>query len=192
MALETRKVSDALVYATVAAMNLQRKAIVDALTSYPHYDVTSTTDATSYMLPTASALQVTASDASSLATSRTLTRNIWLVATTHFADAIASSGANGGAHAAVDSTAITSFGSQISTTATLSDIQTALNAYKAALNVHASQSGVHSHDDSALSIATTDASDQSTANALANAIKSALNTHISAALAGPSLKLVAA
>jgi hypothetical protein len=191
MALTIRKIDTSVAFAAAAALNLQRKAIVDALTSYPHYDATATTSG-HFTLPVASALQVTAADASSLATLRTLARDIWFVATTHFADAIASSGANGGAHAAADDTATTSFGSQTAEDASLSALQTALNAYKAALNVHASQSGVHSHDDSALSISTTDASDQSTANALANAIKSALNTHISAALAGPSIKIVAA
>lgn len=191
MALSTRKVTDALVYALVASHNLQRKAIVDDLTTYPHYDKTATTNA-DYIAPVASTLQVTAANASDLATSRTLTQDIWLVATTHFADAIATSGANGGAHAAADSTAIASFGSDIADTAVLATIYGALNAYKAALNIHASQSGVHAHDDSALVISTTDASDQGTTNTLANAIKAALNTHISAAMAGPSIKIVPA
>ena len=191
MALTIRKIDTSVAFAVAAALNLQRKAIVDDLTSYPHYDATATTSGY-FTQPVASTLQVTAANATTLATSRTLTQNIWLVATTHFADAIASSGANGGAHAAADSTAIASFGDKIADDAALSDIQTALNAYKAALNVHASQSGVHAHDDSALVISTTDASDQSTANALANAIKSALNTHISAGMAGPSIKIVAA
>ena len=191
MAIMTRKVTDALVYALVTSHNLQRKATVDALTSYPHYDATATTNV-DYMAPVASALQVTAATASSLATSRTLTRDIWLVATTHFADAIADSGANGGAHLAADATAIAAFGDNIATDADLAAIQAALNAYKAALNVHASESGVHAHDDGALVIATTDASDQGTANTLANAIKAALNTHITAAMAGPSIKIVPA
>lgn len=191
MALTTRKVTDALVYALVASHNLQRKAIVDDLTTYPHYDKTATTN-TDYIAPVASTLQVTAATASSLATSRTLTQDIWAVATTHFADAIASSGANGGAHAVADSTAIASFGSKIADTAVLATIYGALNAYKAALNVHASQSGVHSHDDASLVIATADATDQNSTNTLANAIASALNTHISAAMAGPSIKIVGA
>lgn len=192
MALTARNTPLAIQHALVASHNLQRKAIVDDLTTYPHYDATATMSTGDYMRPSVAALQVTAATASSLATSRTLTRDIWFVATTHFADAIADSGANGGAHAAADDTAITAFGDNIATDANLAAIEAALNAYKAALNVHASESGVHAHDDSALVISTADASDQSSANTLANAIKAALNTHISAALAGPSIKLVSA
>ena len=191
MALTTRKIDTSVSFAAAAALNLQRKAIDDDLPTYPHYDKTATTSGP-FTLPVASTLQVTAADASSLATSRTLTQNIWLVATTHFADAIADSGANGGAHADADDTAIASFGSNIADTAVLATIYGALNAYKAALNIHASQAGVHAHDDASLVIATADANDQSSTNTLANAIKAALNTHISAAMAGPSIKIVPA
>ena len=44
MALTIRKIDTSVAFAAAAALNLQRKAIVDDLTSYPHYDATATTD----------------------------------------------------------------------------------------------------------------------------------------------------
>lgn len=177
--LTIRKIDTDAVFAAVAALNSTR-ATLATLHSKVHASATGTTNSSDYTSPTASALQVTAANASSLATLRTLCRNIWSVGKAHFADDVA--------HAVADTTNL--WGDQPAEDASLEDLQTWLNARKASFTAHLTQSGVHYANDATTAIASDDATNQSTANALGNEIKGDLNAHINLALAGSSIKLV--
>lgn len=183
--MDIRDIPTSLIYALVSAFNATRVAQARG-SSYPHVTPTSTTDATDYRAPTNAAYQVTAATASSLATLRTLCRDLYDVGVAHFADG----GEDAQAHDAADST--NTWGTKPATDASLSDLQTWLNARKTAWNAHLTQSGVHYASDVTNAVSTADASDQSTANALANALKDALNAHITLALPGFSLRIVGA
>lgn len=182
MALDVRKLEAAMVFAVVQQLNLLRRAVTENLTTYPHADITSYPSGLDYRAPAATPKIVTAANASSLATLRTLCRDLWVIATAHFGDAVA--------HKAADGT--NDFGDQPATDAALVDLQTWLNDAKDALNAHFTESGVHFTNDATYSITSADASDQSSANTLANEIKSDLNAHLQFALAGSSINLIPA
>lgn len=183
--MDVRNIPTEISFAMVAAFNADRVARTRA-TSYPHASPTSTTDATNYKAPTNAALQVTAANASNLATLRTLARDLYDVGVIHFADG----GEDAQAHDAADAT--NTWGTKPAADASLSDLQTWLNARKVSFNAHLIESGVHYSSDVTNTVSTADAADQSTANALANAIKDALNAHITLALPGFSVRIVGA
>lgn len=182
MALDVRALDPAIARALVKSLNDFRDAVTENLTTFPHADTTSKQTSIDFKAPSASALLVTAADASNLATLRTLCRDLWFVATAHFGDAVA--------HKAKD--AANDFGDQPSATAALVDLQTWLNDAKDALEAHFTESGVHFTNDATYSITSADASDQGSSNTLANELKSDLNLHIQFALPGSSINLVPA
>lgn len=179
MALHVRKTPNAVMYAVAESLNATRRALTQDTTTYPHCDVTSLQSG-DYTTPASSAHQVTATDASSLATLRTLCRDLYVVGAAHFADAVA--------HVAADTD--NDWGTKPATDAALSALQTWLNARKVDLNAHFLQSGVHFTNDTTRLITSADATDQSSSDTLANEIKADLNAHITAALAGSSIKLI--
>lgn len=177
MALTIQNVDGEAAYASVAAINSLRRAITEELTTKSHADVTSTPSG-NWQAPTSAALQVTAANASDLATLRTLCRDLWSVGRNHFTDAVA--------HKAADATNV--WGDQPATDAPLADLQTWLTARKTAVAAHFVQSGVHFTNDTTRTIASADATDLATSNTLANELKTDLNAHISAAFGGASIR----
>lgn len=119
---------------------------------------------------------VTTADASSLDTSIELARALVERYAAHRADTLH--------HKAADST--NTVATAKASIVDLASVITAANQLKVALNAHASQSGVHVVNDASLSVSTTDASDQGTANTLLNALKTAMNAHFARAYATTS------
>ena len=125
---------------------------------------------------------VTAADASDLATSQTLTLALVDGFVAHGAD----TGIHSVADAALDVPAQAS--SHPAEPADLAEVQATLNQLKADLNTHLSNETPHRSIPVpgilAVSLVTTaDATNQTTANALANALKSALNRHVGMGMA---------
>lgn len=123
---------------------------------------------------------VSTADAASLDTSIELARALVERYAAHRADTLH--------HKAADST--NTVATAKASIVDLTTVIAAANQLKAALNAHASQSGVHVVNDASLSIATTDASDQGTANTLLNAIKTAMNAHFARAYATTSWRAI--
>lgn len=174
MAFDIRKLPDEIVFGLVEAHN---QRMVDAVGSSFHADTTSTTSRTDYTKPVRTDLQVTAANASDLATSIALVNDIYDVVQLHFADTLAHDSA---VSAALDVPVAT-------------DLATAItrgNALKAAVNTHHSAANVHYNNDGTNWIAAADASDQSSLNTLLNEMKGDVNAHIVSAPAGAMINLV--
>lgn len=127
--------------------------------------------------PTESALQVTAPNATNLATSIALANDLKHVWNAHCVDALA------------HNTAV----SPVTTAADASDLatgQTLANDIKSKYGTHLAAAGVHFNNDATNTIAAADASDQGTLNTLLNELKTDLNAHINGALGGSSIQLV--
>lgn len=122
---------------------------------------------------------VTAANASSLATSLTLTKALIYAYGVHIADLLA--------HDAADST--NTVASTTDDVINLATAITAANQIKAAYNAHRAQSGVHPNDDSGHQTTSSDATDQSSLNTLLNELKSDFNAHIASGLSAPSLRV---
>jgi hypothetical protein len=117
---------------------------------------------------------VTTADASDLDTSKALAKAL--------ADALTSHGTDTDAHSASSAIACAAYTSSPALPADLTEVQNILNEVKADFNTHIASTTVHrgaggQGKASMLTITTTDASNQGTANTLANAIKVALNAH---------------
>lgn len=185
MALKPRKVPDELVFGLVQAHNLSVRAFV-ATTTNPHADITSTQSG-SYTAPVLTQLAVAAT-ASSLATSITAAEQIRVILLAHFADAGSSANLYGGAHKAADATntALISYTTipQLTSSATLAQVEALLNACKTAVNAHVGQSGVHFTNDGTNSVTAANATDQTTSNTLATGsggLKAFIVAHLAAA-----------
>lgn len=127
--------------------------------------------------PTESALQVTAPNATDLATSLVLIADIAAVYNKHAVDALAH---NTAVSPALSSPAATDLGTA----------QTLANEIKGDLNTHLAAANVHFNNDGTNSITSPDASSQGTLNTLLNEIKTDLNAHINGSLGGASIQLV--
>lgn len=178
--MDIRKIDSEVAFAAVAALNSTRRGITSLLTTKAHAGATSVINTGHWQAPAGSALQVTAANATDLATLRTLCRDLWAVGKLHFEDALH--------HNAADTT--NSWGTQPAEDASLGDLQTWLNAAKSAYTAHLSQASVHFTNDATNTIAAANASDQTSANTLANEMKTDLNAHINNALAGDCIRLV--
>jgi hypothetical protein len=126
---------------------------------------------------------ITTADASSLGTSKTLAKALALAIPVHGADAEVHSVADVIAQAAA-------WASAPAEPANLTEVQNTLNEIKGDINTHVANATPHRSKwgtvgvdgvITAKAITTADASDQSTANALANAIKAFYNAHLKSA-----------
>lgn len=169
-----------IAFALAQAHNATRFAEATAGTKI-HAAKTSYAGTGSYRAPTATALTITASNASSLATSRTLAQNIYDVLFIHLADAAA--------HSAADTTNALTV-ARPSDAATLAEIYAFLNNAKAKYEAHRVQSGIHATDDSTNTISASNATDQSSTNTLANELKTDINAHMADALGGYGIRVV--
>lgn len=184
MAISVRKEIDSVVWALVDAFNSLQDAgwVADGY----HRDLSQLTsgdpnDPASITLTT---LSVDAAAATTLATTITLANNIHGVLHTHFLDAQAhlkadtvNDGYQDGYSVYVDGYS-TSMAASVGA-ADLVAVCNELNVSKIAFNAHLTQSGVHVNNDTGNSVATTNATDLSSAEALANALAAAINLHIS-------------
>jgi hypothetical protein len=129
---------------------------------------------------------ITAANASSLETSRTLLGAVVTAYLTHAADALA--------HLAADATNVPAETLQellaALPTDTLGGMQTLANEFKALYNAHRAEAGVHATNDAGHAIAAADATDQSSLNTLLNELKADLNLHMADGLATPSWRAV--
>ena len=176
MALHARKVTDAMLYAVVAALNSTRRA-AGVVGSFFHADITS--DQTGDVRnPSAANATVSAANATDLATSLTLVNQLrqrWLQ---HRDDDLA--------HKIADALpALTAPAATDLTTA-----QTLANEIKADYTAHIGSTTYHYTADATNTIAAADATDQTTLNALLNELKTDFNAHIISAPAGQSVKLI--
>lgn len=118
---------------------------------------------------------VTAADASSLATSQTLAAALATALTAHGVDVQA--------HSSSSAIPCAAWVSAPAVPANLAEVQSVLNEVKADFNTHIANATPHrplggqGKVAQPAAISTADASDQATANTLANAIKVALNAH---------------
>lgn len=117
---------------------------------------------------------VTTADASDLGTSKTLAKALAQALVAHAADT--------DKHSAADVVAIAAWASNPAEPADLTEVQNVLNECKADFNTHIANATPHrgaggQGKATIAAISTADASNQGTANTLANAIKAALNAH---------------
>lgn len=180
MALVLRKNGDLDVANLAAQVNLLRKEVATARSQF-HVDVTSTQSGP-YDNLKVSSLQVTAANGDgTFATLKALCANLISVYNAHIADAVA--------HVAADSTNTLA---SSTTPATLGAAQTLLTDMKAKFNAHLTQAGVHVTNDSTNTVSAANATDQTSSDTLANALKSSLNAHITSAPAGSAISFVEA
>lgn len=178
MAYKTRKVTDAMVSALVAAWNAKQEASV---ASFFHADITQITSG-NYTAPTVAnetpALSVGAAP-TDLTTIISFTQGMKGLLNRHFADTRA--------HNSAVSAAIT--------TADATDLTTALAlmiAEKAAVNVHYTASNVHFTNDGTNTIAAADATDTTTAIVLLTELRTDVGAHVISAPLGAMIQLTSA
>lgn len=133
----------------------------------------------------ASVDNVTAANASDLATLITLTNNLIVVYRAHLED---TSYVEGGAlsHKVPDPAPALVIASDLATCIT------ALNAIKSDYNTHRASTTYHYNADATNVTTSADATDLSSAQTLANEIKTDLNAHIASAPTGTSIRMVSA
>lgn len=167
MTLYARNLPGLITAACVAVANQTTQAL-GAMGVLPHYKPS----VDGYGNPTD---LITTPDASSLATSKTLAAALATALTAH--------GANTQAHSASSTIACAAWASSPAEPANLVEVQNVLNEVKADFNTHIANATPHrgiggqGKVAQPAAISTADASDQTTANTLANAIKVALNAH---------------
>ena len=180
MALQPLSDSESVCRALVAAYNGFVRDFIANSTTYPHADITGTAGG-DYRHPTSTAFVVTAADASTTATLRTLCQNIYRVYSTHIADDLA--------HSAADATNTIAAGLPADD-ADQTALNTFLNQAKVALNAHRSQASVHFTNDASNQVTSADATDAATSYTLANEIKTDLNAHVQSGPAFHAIKLL--
>ncbi len=126
------------------------------------------------------ALAITAANSSNLATAITLANDVLRVLQAHFKDMAA--------HKTVQSPVINL--TDLASTAVLATVQTRANALKAAYEAHRLLANVHFTNDGTNTLTQADASDQTTLNALLNEMKTDINAHVAAGLAGQHIVLI--
>lgn len=173
----------AVLFGLVQAMNKTRVLNVGSVF---HYDQLADMSG-DFERPTVTLTTVTAAAATNLATSITLANQLKAVFNRHIADALDDHGC--GAHAVADATNVVTTADAATL---LAEVQTLLNAIKTKFNAHLTQASVHANNDGTNTEATADATDQTTANALATSLKAKLNAHMASAPAGHGLRVTAA
>ncbi len=172
------KNDDSAVRALVQQYNVLHDATISVTTDGYHRDISGVPGG-DFSFPTSSNLQVSAATASNLATTLTLAKNVQGVMKVHFAD--------DSAHLIADTVNVTFETLLIDNTSgatQLSSVILMLNREKLDFNAHLSQSGVHLKTDAHNTVSASDATDLGTSETLANALKTAVNSHI---LSGPTV-----
>lgn len=177
MAFTVRGVTDAVLFALVAAHNARQEA---AVASFFHADITQRTSNSGPppAIPTVANNTISTANASDLATSVALANAAKAFVNTHFADTQAHNSAVSGQIATDDA-------SDLATAITLA------NALKAAYGTHLTAANVHFTNDATNTIAAADATDQGSLNTLLNELKGDFNAHIVSAPLGSMIKLLA-
>lgn len=168
MAFTTTHTADDIAHATIAANKVWQRYVVANLTTLAHYD-TLATPGGNYRAPTATARTVTAANSSSLATSRTLARDLHVIYTLHIASA--------DQHTSADSTNTIAFGLP-ALAETLANLITWANQCKAAYNAHRTQASKHPTNDTTNIVTAADATIQADLDTLLNDIKTQLIAHL--------------
>lgn len=178
--LFVRKNVDAVCRALVKQFNALHDLIDGyAQASLYHRDVTGV-DSGSWDSPASVSLQVTAADASGLASSLLLANNLLSVARIHFAD--------DESHLLADTTNAITLVDGYATTLELA--QVAANHVRVKFLAHRTQGGVHVNNDNENVAITTPATDQTTTNNLLNSLKDKLNDHIASGPTVGRIKLI--
>jgi hypothetical protein len=175
MAFTTRKLTDNMAAALVAAVNLRQ---TESVGSFFHADTTQRTTG-HYLSPVVADEQVASANGSSVPTNVTLANEIKALLNRHFADTLAH-------NTAVSAAISTADASDDATSITLA------NAIKAAYNTHLSASNVHYTNDATNTTAATDATNTATCSTLLNELKGDINAHVVSAPLGAKIKLVPA
>lgn len=176
-----QKDAESLNRALVKAFNDFHDATVVTYGDGYHRDITSTVSG-DWRFPGGTALTVSAANATDLVTSLTLAENIRGVLFYHMKDGSAHNTKDGYNTAFHDGYVSDGY----SSLKNLTDLQKFLNATKVNFNAHLTQTvggAVHRKNDTVNSVSTADATDQTSANNLANALKTAINAHMAS---GPS------
>jgi hypothetical protein len=176
--MEIRKGSNQVLTALAFQFNALRDLNVG---SNFHAQVTPSGPVTDDPTVTVAALAVGAANSSSLPTAITLVNDVLRVLNTHYADM--------SAHKSVQTAALAL--DPLPSTALLATVQTRANALKASYNTggHVNTANVHHTNDGTNLIAAADATDQTSLNTLLNELKTDVNAHILAGLAGQHIVL---
>lgn len=165
------------------ALAFQLNALRDAMVgSNIHAQVTPSAPVTDDPTVTIAALAVTAANSSSLSTAITLCNDLLRVLNTMYADTSAHKSAVTAQLALTD----------LASTAVLATVQTRANALKASYEAHRTAANVHHTNDTTNTISAADATDQTSLNTLLNEMKTDVNAHILAGLAGQHVELISA
>lgn len=168
MAYTPNHVADDIAHAMVAADKTWKRYVVANMTTLAHYD-TLATQGGNYRAPTSTARTVTAANSSSLATARTLARDIYPIYVLHIASA--------DQHTTADSTNTIAFGLP-AVAETLANLITWANQAKAAYNAHRTQASKHPTNDTTNIVTAADATDQPSLDTLLNDIKTQVIAHL--------------
>lgn len=197
MAITTRRVAETLGWITVAkAHNVlcAQTALVGALF---HADLTSTTSGDSFVNPSSTVLSISVPNASDLPSCIALMNQLTGTLGVHMRDGIAQDLYGAGAHRISDAVNAALLPSQyVATGVSATDLPVVVagaNALKASLNAHfvmVSPSAVHFTNDATNTVAAAGATVLSDSIVLLNAIKVAVNAHISSAPTTPMIKIV--
>lgn len=176
MPIQVRKGSGSFEYAMVAAFNALRSALAPA-GAFVHAEVTSITSG-DFTTPTIVPATFASPPASDLPSLLRLCAEIAGRLGIHFRDHFA--------HVAIDTASALANGAPT----TLVQALPFLNDAKAKWNAHLTRQGVHLTNDNANAIGAPDATDQQTAQDLANTIRVVFAAHIQNALPGAFVELL--
>lgn len=180
MAINVRKGNlDEFLFAMTASYNKMRAHLATLSGTAYHADVSSATTG-DFSNPTVAFQTVNSPDATSLATAVAIANEMREKFNEHCADTLA--------HKAADTTNPVT--TAVAGTADQTACNALLNALKTSFNAHLTQSGVHYNNDSANTVSTANATNLSTSEALATALKAAYNAHIISAFGGYALNLI--
>ncbi len=190
MALQIRKVTNALVPALVSEHNALQKEIVGGLETYAHYDKTATDTSSDPSTPSASDLQVTApdGDGAAIAKSRVLAIDLWAKYQTHLADYYESD-LIGGAHKEADAAPALV---QPTTSTSLANLETFADALYTDYNAHIDSTTYHPTADTTNVASSAAATTQGTLDDRLNDLKAKLNLHIKSGPASRMIKVIPA
>lgn len=177
MTLHVRNAGDSVRYAMVAAFNATRVGMVG---TNPHVDTTTKDTTTDFSHPSSTPdVPSTVSAPADLAHVISLYNECVGIYGRHIADTFA--------HKAADTT--NTAPALLASTALQAAVDTALNAFKALINLHFLQAGVHYTNDSTNTITAADATDLASSKTLIADIASDLNDHVLFAVGGDSIDL---
>jgi hypothetical protein len=174
MSYYSYKDDNALAHTLVKINNDQNDAAALAAGKF-HRDITGVPaagDAYRNALPSTPSV-VSAANASDLPSLITLNNQLVSVMRNHFGDDSAHKIANGAYQAVLDG-----YGAPLAASAPLATVIPSVNAMKVVLNLHMPMTTLHLNADNTNTVSAANATDQASANTLANALKASLNAHM--------------